>query len=204
MTRVTRGAAWGPWGGAAGRTRDVTATGPEGRTYSSESQGGAVRGPLGNTYAGGSRFATASGWAGSASRASGWRAAGTRFSGDYGLAHYSSVAATGVGRTTYWSHGYVGGWANDVRTGFLHYGCFTPATATVTVTVPESATVLLDGSPTTQTGTQRQFVTPPLAPGKNFYYDIEARWAAADGRPVDHTKKVLVTAGANVQVNFVK
>jgi uncharacterized protein (TIGR03000 family) len=418
----TRGAAWGPFGAAAGSTRDVSATGPEGRTYSNESQRGAVRGPLGNTYAGGSRTATASGWAGSATRTSDWRAASTRFPGDFGLAHYSSVAATGVGRTAYWSHGYVGGWANDVRAGFLHYNCFTPAwctahplawsaagwgvatawnaaawaslalfcgisspptdydygntvvyqnnnvmvngddvgttqqyseqaanlakegqqanppaqdrweslgvfalvqgddktsnmifqlavntggvirgnyydaimgtttavygevdkktqracwtigdkkepvfdcgfynltkpetpvlahfgkdkteqwllvrmnekdsqqssstggqsasgarqppepskapaTATVTVVVPESASVFFDGSATTQTGTQRQFVTPPLQPGRNFYYDIEARWTAQDGTTVDQTRHVLVTAAANIQVNFVK
>jgi uncharacterized protein (TIGR03000 family) len=413
----TRGAAWGPFGAAAGSTRDVTATVPGGRTYSNESQRGAVRGPLGNTYAGGSRTATATGWAGSASRTTNWGAAATRFPGDFGLAHYSSAAsATGVGRTAYWSHGYMGGWANDVRGGFLHYDCFTPAwctahplawssagwgvatawnaaawaplatfcsisaaptdydygntvvyqnnnvmvngedagttqqyyeqaanlakegqianppsqdkweslgvfalvqgddktsnmifqlavnqggiirgnyydaimgtttavfgevdkktqracwtigdkkepvfdcgfynltkdqtpvlahfgkdkteqwllvrmnekdappssesggaaasqpakapaAASVTVTVPEAATVLFDGSPTTQTGTQRQFVTPPLQPGRNFYYDIEARWTSADGTPVEELRHVLVTAGANVQVNFVK
>jgi uncharacterized protein (TIGR03000 family) len=79
-----------------------------------------------------------------------------------------------------------------------------PAKATVTVLVPESASVFFDGAPTTQTGASRQFVTPPLAPGRNFYYDIEARWTSADGTPVDQTKKVLVTAGANVQVNFLK
>jgi uncharacterized protein (TIGR03000 family) len=77
-----------------------------------------------------------------------------------------------------------------------------PATATVTVTVPESATLLFDGSPTNQTGTQRQFVTPPLQPGRNFYYDIEARWTTPDGTPMDRTRHVLVTAGGNVQVNF--
>jgi uncharacterized protein (TIGR03000 family) len=76
------------------------------------------------------------------------------------------------------------------------------ATAFVTVLVPAGAEVLFDGGPTTQTGTQRVFVTPPLPAGEAFSYSIEARWTAADGTPVERTRQVRVTAGAKVLVDF--
>jgi uncharacterized protein (TIGR03000 family) len=76
------------------------------------------------------------------------------------------------------------------------------ATAQVMVFVPANAEVFFDGAPTTQTGTQRAYVTPPLAFGQEYSYSIEARWTAADGTPVDQIRKVQVTAGGNVQVDF--
>src|SRR5262249_16850065 len=45
------------------------------------------------------------------------------------------------------------------------------ATAQVTVEVPAGAQVFFDGSPTTQTGTQRVYVTPPLPFGQEFSYN---------------------------------
>ena len=67
--------------------------------------------------------------------------------------------------------------------------------------VPSDADVFFDGSATTETGTERVFVTPALAVGQKFDYDIEAQWSA-NGQAVDQTRKVLVTAGANVRVDF--
>jgi uncharacterized protein (TIGR03000 family) len=75
------------------------------------------------------------------------------------------------------------------------------ATAQVTVNVPADADVFFDGTPTTQTGTQRVFATPELPVGKEFSYDIEAQWTA-NGQAFDQTRKVLVKAGAKVQVDF--
>jgi uncharacterized protein (TIGR03000 family) len=76
------------------------------------------------------------------------------------------------------------------------------ATAQVTVFVPAGAEVFFDGAPTTQSGTQRVYVTPPLPLGQRYTYSIEARWTAADGTPIDQTRQIQVTAGANVQVDF--
>ena len=76
-----------------------------------------------------------------------------------------------------------------------------PGIAHVTVIVPEDADVFFDGSPTTQTGTQRVFATPPLAPGQNYYYEVEAQWSA-NGQAFDQTRKVNVTPGSNITVDF--
>jgi hypothetical protein len=122
----SRGAAFGPYRAAAGGTRNVTATGPEGRTYSSSSARGAAVSP-GGAITGGSRVASATGPEGSVSRASGWGAAATRFPTDAGFAHYSGVAAGSWARpTSYWSGSYMATRAGYVRGGFYHYGAFYP------------------------------------------------------------------------------
>jgi uncharacterized protein (TIGR03000 family) len=74
-------------------------------------------------------------------------------------------------------------------------------TAQVTVLVPEDAEVFFDGERMTQTGTERSFVTPPLAEGMNYRYDIRARWTV-EGTPVEQTRRVSVRAGASVRVDF--
>jgi uncharacterized protein (TIGR03000 family) len=76
-----------------------------------------------------------------------------------------------------------------------------PAAASVTVIVPADADLFFDGTPTTETGTQRVFTTPPLAPGKDFHYEVEAQWSA-NGQPFDQKRKVTVRAGASVTVDF--
>jgi uncharacterized protein (TIGR03000 family) len=73
--------------------------------------------------------------------------------------------------------------------------------ARVTVTVPADAAVYFDGVPTTETGTERTYKTPPLKKGTNFYYSLRARWTE-NGQPVDRTRKVIVKAGAHVRVDF--
>jgi hypothetical protein len=116
---------------AAGGSREVTATGPGGRSYSSSADRGFAVGPYGR-YVGGSRgSATATGPRGTAS--ANWQSAfagGGHFSTDLGLSHYSSFGAAGVagwGRsTTFWSHSYVTGHAATIRGSFGYYGAFRP------------------------------------------------------------------------------
>ena len=74
-------------------------------------------------------------------------------------------------------------------------------TANVTVIVPADAEITIDGAPTSLTGTERAFVTPPLSPGYNYSYTMRARWTA-NGVPVEQTRKVTFSAGANVRVDF--
>jgi uncharacterized protein (TIGR03000 family) len=65
------------------------------------------------------------------------------------------------------------------------------------------AQVLFNGRPTQQTGPDRQFVSPPLNPGQDYRYTIEARWDDG-GRPMDETRSVTVRAGESAIVNFTK
>ncbi len=48
--------------------------------------------------------------------------------------------------------------------------------AYLTVTVPANAQVWVGDRLSSQRGTVRQFYSSPLTPGKNFTYEIRARW----------------------------
>lgn len=73
--------------------------------------------------------------------------------------------------------------------------------AHVTVTLPAGAQVWFDGTATSSTGPVRQFDSPPLTPGSQYSYEVRARWNE-NGHEVTQTKRVEVTAGAHVNVNF--
>jgi uncharacterized protein (TIGR03000 family) len=73
---------------------------------------------------------------------------------------------------------------------------------TLNVRVPTSdAQVWVEGSPTSETGTDRQFVSPPLTTGRSYTYEIRARWFES-GREINQTRRVDVHAGESVMVDF--
>jgi uncharacterized protein (TIGR03000 family) len=76
--------------------------------------------------------------------------------------------------------------------------------ALIEVRVPAEAEIWFEGDKTSQTGSVRQFVTPPVTPGKMFTYDIRARWTGADGKPVDLQRSVQFQAGQRLTVDFVR
>jgi uncharacterized protein (TIGR03000 family) len=76
-----------------------------------------------------------------------------------------------------------------------------PAPVTVQVRVPAGAEVWFGDRKTSQTGTQREFRSPPLPPGDGYAYEVRARWQGPDG-PVEQTRKVSVRAGQRVVVDF--
>ena len=82
------------------------------------------------------------------------------------------------------------------------YGVVTSGVVQVTVRVPDpNAQVWFGGVPTTQRGPVRQFQSPPLAPGRDYVYEVTAQWNAG-GQSITQTRQVRVLAGANVVVDF--
>ena len=69
------------------------------------------------------------------------------------------------------------------------------------VRVPESAVIWFDGDKTTQAGTFREFITPPLDPGQKYTYEIKAQWVE-NGKEVVRTRKMDIFAGDRLMVNF--
>jgi uncharacterized protein (TIGR03000 family) len=69
------------------------------------------------------------------------------------------------------------------------------------VRVPEGATIWFDGEKTTQTGTFREFTSPPLEPGQKFSYEIKAVWTE-NGQEVSRLRRIDVYAGDRMMVNF--
>jgi uncharacterized protein (TIGR03000 family) len=75
--------------------------------------------------------------------------------------------------------------------------------ATVTLRVPADADVWFNGDPTTQRGESRQFASPPLSPGRDYHYEVRARWTEGD-RIVDQTRRVTVRADGRTDVDFTR
>ena len=79
----------------------------------------------------------------------------------------------------------------------------TDNTVNVRVIVPANAEVWFDDSATQQRGSVREFVSPPLTPGRQYTYEIRARWREGD-HDVTRTRNVNVQAGQTVTVDFTK
>jgi uncharacterized protein (TIGR03000 family) len=75
-------------------------------------------------------------------------------------------------------------------------------TATIRVSVPTEASVWIEGDETRQKGTERLYETPPVTPGKEYFYDITARWRDNEGKEVTRKERVTVRANQTASVSF--
>ena len=73
--------------------------------------------------------------------------------------------------------------------------------ANITLRVPAGAQVFFDGDTTRQTGTVRQFVSPPLPQGPDYHYAVRVEWKEG-GRSVTRTRRLTVHAGDQVNMSF--
>jgi uncharacterized protein (TIGR03000 family) len=64
--------------------------------------------------------------------------------------------------------------------------------------VPANAEVWVDGVKTRQTGESRYYYSPPLTPNRQYTYQLRIRWTK-DGKPVEKTLRILVSAGVTVR-----
>lgn len=74
-------------------------------------------------------------------------------------------------------------------------------TAHVRYLGPADAKLWIGGVETSKTGSERDFTTPPLVPGKSYTYEVKARWVES-GEPVERTRKVKVEANRTTVIDF--
>jgi uncharacterized protein (TIGR03000 family) len=74
-------------------------------------------------------------------------------------------------------------------------------TVLIDVRVPADAKIWFDDDPTKQSGAERQFVSPPLTPGKYFEYQIRAQWNE-NGKKLERTKRVTFQAGDRIHLDL--
>jgi uncharacterized protein (TIGR03000 family) len=84
------------------------------------------------------------------------------------------------------------------------YGSTADNAARVRVMVPPDAKVWFNDRATRQTGSERDFETPALQPGRDFTYDVKAQWRDQNGKEVTQTRHVDVRANSNVTVDFMR
>jgi uncharacterized protein (TIGR03000 family) len=76
------------------------------------------------------------------------------------------------------------------------------APATIVLSLPADAKVAIDGVATASTTATRTFVTPELAPAKEFVYVLSAE-IVRDGQKLTVSEQVTVRAGEETRVTFV-
>jgi uncharacterized protein (TIGR03000 family) len=78
-----------------------------------------------------------------------------------------------------------------------------PAGAAVQIDlrVPEGAQVWFDSASTTQTGTPRRYVSPPLTPGREYTYEVRVAWRDG-GREVTESRRLTVRLGDHLTESF--
>jgi len=77
----------------------------------------------------------------------------------------------------------------------------TAAPATIIVSLPADAKLMIDETLTTSTSDRRVFVSPNLNAGKEYHYNLKATFVQ-DGKTVELTKRVAVIAGNETTVSF--
>lgn len=92
------------------------------------------------------------------------------------------------------SSGYQGQWYGAPSAGMNNQ-------ALINLRVPPNAEVYFDDQKTTQTGTFRSFISPPLNPNQDYVYHVRVHWMQ-DGRAVDKTRRIDVHAGDHLFVNL--
>lgn len=113
-------------------------------------------------------------------------------------------------RSTYRGSGIGGGFnpsyltANDINLSLLKKTQMaTDNRAHIWLRVPENAEVWVNGVKTRQSGESRYYYSPPLTPGRQYAYQMRVRWTK-DGKPVEQTQRVLVSAGSTMHRDFTR
>lgn len=74
--------------------------------------------------------------------------------------------------------------------------------AKISISLPESARLLIEEKATMQTGINREFVSPELQEGVDYVYHLKAEWTGIDGRQTTREVKVALRAGQHHKVLF--
>ncbi len=143
------------------------------------------------------------------------------YSTSYGSSGYSTSYGSSGYSTSYGSSGssssYGSAGSMSYSSGYLGVSKASPVSAAsfaslntsstddaiyLNVSVPASAKVYVNNMATTSTGASRQFVSRGLQAGKQYKFDVRAELIDAQGKLVDETKTVTLTAGAREDLRF--
>jgi uncharacterized protein (TIGR03000 family) len=131
----------------------------------------------------------------------------------YFYPYYASTYYPDFGYGPYYSAYYYGGgampeWYYDTTVRLPAEmpqvdGAGVPAdlSAHLNVRVPADAEFWVDGTQTKQSGSLRQFVSPPLEAGQDYSYELKARWVE-NGREVVQTRRIPVFSGLWRTIDF--
>jgi uncharacterized protein (TIGR03000 family) len=77
--------------------------------------------------------------------------------------------------------------------------------ARLRISIPsEKADVWIEGEKMEQSKRQQEYVSPPLTTGKQYYYEVRARWTDPAGKQVERTKSFPIVPGKPVFLDFTR
>lgn len=91
--------------------------------------------------------------------------------------------------------------AASVENSRAFYPGAEPDKVLINVTAPADARISFQGQPTTQTGVNRRFVSPPITAGYRYSYIVQATWME-NGREISQTRSFAVQPGDIVNIAF--
>jgi len=77
-----------------------------------------------------------------------------------------------------------------------------PSEVHLTVNLPESAKVFVNGNPTSTTGGRRHFIGRDLQPNESYRFEVKAVLVNEDGTEVVQNKTVVLESGKSEEINF--
>jgi uncharacterized protein (TIGR03000 family) len=135
----------------------------------------------------------------------GYGGGGCGYGGGYG-GGCSTCGSASYGGSGYAMSTCTGPYCNVAATGGYASATAVASTprqeATLLVSLPANATLLVDDYQTKSTSPNRVFRTPALETGKDFHYTLTAQVPTADGKMETITKQVTVRAGESTRVNI--
>jgi uncharacterized protein (TIGR03000 family) len=75
--------------------------------------------------------------------------------------------------------------------------------ATIRMQVPSNASVSIEGQATSQRGMDRTFISPTLAPGREYVYHVRVQWEE-NGKAVERNRDITVHAGDRISLTIDK
>jgi uncharacterized protein (TIGR03000 family) len=76
------------------------------------------------------------------------------------------------------------------------------AVAKISIVLPETAKLQIEETPTKQTGSSREFVSPELQQDVDYVYHLKAEWIGSDGKNITREVKVVLRAAQHHKVVF--
>ncbi len=76
-----------------------------------------------------------------------------------------------------------------------------PTGAKLLIELPANAKLFIDGTPVKAAADVQAFHTPPLEPGRDYFYTVRIE-LMSDGQPLSQTRQLIVRAGQVARANF--
>jgi uncharacterized protein (TIGR03000 family) len=111
----------------------------------------------------------------------------------------------GYNQNAYYPNGYTRGYPSANSTTAPSVAPAPQDRAVMNIVLPANARLWIgETQAASQTGSSRQFISPPLESGHAYQYDMKAQWTDNSGQTVERRRAVTIHPGDRVTVDFMQ